>query len=121
MIRIKRFVKSFGYAFKGIEQLIRSEQNARVHLLATVVVIIAGITVGISNGEWAVICIAIGLVWMAEAINTALEKLVDIVSPERNPKAKAIKDMAAGAVLICAVMAVAVALFIFVPYIIGHP
>lgn len=117
---IKKFVKSFGYAGWGIRQLIRHEQNARVHLLATVAVIVTGWLVGLNRYEWFGICVAIGLVWSAEAANTAVEKLVDMVSPERRPEAGLVKDIAAGGVLICAIVAVIIALLVFLPHICDH-
>ena len=117
MFPIKKFIRSFGFAANGIYQLIRCEQNARVHLLATVTVVIAGCLFGLNRHEWIAVCGAIGIVWAAEAINTAIEKLTDIVSPEKNPKAGLVKDIAAGAVLICAVTAVIIAALVFVPHI----
>ncbi len=116
MFNFKKIFKSFGYAGHGIRQLIRHEQNARVHLLATIVVVTAGFIVGLDRYEWIGICIAIGMVWSAEAFNTAIEKLVDLFSPERHPQAGLVKDLAAGGVLICAVIAVCIALFIFTPH-----
>jgi diacylglycerol kinase (ATP) len=113
----KKFVKSFGYAGRGLYRLIRHEQNARVHLLATVAVIAAGWLVRLNRYEWLGICVAIGLVWSAEAVNTAIEKLVDMVSPERRPEAGLVKDIAAGGVLICAIVAVIIALLVFLPHI----
>jgi diacylglycerol kinase (ATP) len=115
-INIKKLIKSFGYAAKGIGALVSSEQNARVHLLATVAVIIAGVATGLNRYEWMGICAATGMVWAAEAFNTAVEKLVDLVSPERQPRAGLIKDLAAAGVLICAIIAVIVAGLIFVPH-----
>jgi diacylglycerol kinase (ATP) len=116
MFDIKKFIKSFVYAGRGIYQLTRREQNARVHLLATVVVIVAGLLTGLNRYEWLGICVAIGMVWSAEAINTAIEKLVDMVSPEHSLQAGLVKDIAAGGVLICAVVAVVIALLVFLPH-----
>ena len=113
---IKKFIKSFFYAGRGIYQLIRYEQNAWVHMLATVIVIVAGLLLGLSRYEWIGICAAIGMVWCAEAVNTAIEKLVDLVSPERNPQAGLVKDIAAGGVLICAIVAIIIALLVFLPH-----
>ena len=116
IFNIKKFVKSFFYAGRGICQLARHEQNAWVHMLATVAVIVAGLLVGINRYEWLGICAAIGMVWCAEAVNTAIEKLVDLVSPERHPQAGLVKDLAAGGVLICAIIAVIIALLVFLPH-----
>ena len=112
---MKKLIKSFGYAIRGIFQLIRKEQNARVHLLATTIVIITGLLFGLNRYEWLGICVAIGIVWSAEAFNTAIEKLVDMVSTEHRPQAGLVKDLAAGGVLICAIVAVVIALLVFLP------
>ncbi len=116
IFHMNKFIKSFGYAAKGLWQLIRCEQNARVHLLATIVVIVAGWITGLDRYEWMAIGIAIGMVWAAEAFNTAIEKLVDFVSPEKHPKAGLVKDIAAAGVLICAIAALAIAGLVFIPH-----
>ena len=118
MFRLIKLIKSFGYAANGILMLIKLEQNARIHLSATVAVIACGLFVGLNRYEWLGVCAAIGLVWSAEAFNTAVEKLVDLVSPERQPRAGLIKDIAAAGVLICAIVAVVIALLVFIPHII---
>ncbi len=105
--------RSFTYAFRGIYLVVRFENNTRIHLFATIVVVLMGIFFRLNTTEWALILIQIGLVWAAEIFNTALEKLVDLVSPEFNPKAGAIKDIAAGAVLITSIMALAVGILVF--------
>ena len=79
-------------------------------------VIIAGIVLGITRTEWIMVVMCIGTVIAAELFNTAIEKLVDLVSPERHPVAGQVKDIAAGAVLICAVAAAIIGLIIFIPY-----
>lgn len=110
---LRKTLRSFTYAFKGIFLVVRYENNTRIHLLATVAVIGVGFFVHLSVVEWAIILTQIGLVWMAETMNTALEKLVDLISPEFNPKAGAIKDIAAGAVLITSTVAAIVGLLVF--------
>ncbi|MCB0662945.1 MAG: diacylglycerol kinase family protein [Saprospiraceae bacterium] len=107
---------SFLYAWKGIILLIRSEQNAWVHLLATLLVIVFGCYFNISNGEWIAAILCIVLVLSAEGFNTALEKLTDLISPDTHPLAGQVKDLAAGAVLITAIGAFIVGLIIFLPY-----
>ena len=92
------------------------EQNLSFHLIASVIVIIAGFVLGITRTEWMIIALCIGVVIAAELFNTAIEKLVDLVSPERHPIAGQVKDIAAGAVLICAAAAAIVGLIIFIPY-----
>jgi diacylglycerol kinase (ATP) len=116
MFDIRKFVKSFVYAGRGIYQLVKREQKARVHLLATVTVIVAGLFASLNRYEWLGICVSIGMVWSAEAANTAIEKLVDMISPEHRSQAGLVKDIAAGVVLICAVAAVVIALLVFLPH-----
>ena len=90
--------------------------NLSFHLIAAMAVIIAGIVLGITRTEWIMVVMCIGTVIAAELFNTAIEKLVDLVSPERHPVAGQVKDIAAGAVLICAVAAAIIGLIIFIPY-----
>lgn len=112
-------IKSFGYAWKGVRSLIGREPNARIHCLAIVVVTAAGFFFGITRTEWLAVIVCFGLVLAAEGFNTAIERLVDLVSPERNPIAGDVKDIAAGAVLICAIAAAIVGLIIFTPYLLS--
>lgn len=115
MININKCLKSFSFAFKGIYLLFKNENNARVHLLASVLVIIAGFLTDLDKGEWLWIILAITLVWLTEAINTAIEKIIDLYTPDFNPRAGIIKDLAAGAVLITAIFATVVGAIIFIP------
>ena len=85
-------------------------------MIAAMAVIIAGIVLGITRTEWIMVVMCIGTVIAAELFNTAIEKLVDLVSPERHPVAGRVKDIAAGAVLVCAVAAAIIGLIIFIPY-----
>jgi diacylglycerol kinase (ATP) len=110
-----KLIKSFGDAFTGIYELIKSESNARIHFLATVCALIAGVLLRISKTEWCVILIVIALVWAAEAFNTALEKLTDHLFPEYHETARFAKDVASGAVLVCAIAALVCGLIIFLP------
>lgn len=108
-------VKSFGYAIKGIGSCALTEPNFQIHLLAAVVAITTGALLDISPNEWLWIGLAIALVLGMEMVNTAVEKLTDLISPEENPLAGKAKDIAAGAVLICALFALIVAGIIFLP------
>jgi diacylglycerol kinase len=108
-------MSSFGHAIRGIRFLIRSERHAQIHLLATVVVVVCGLVLSISAVEWCLVSLAIGLVWATEALNTALERLVDLCSPQHNEVAGHAKDLAAGAVLLAAVVAAVVGLVVFLP------
>ncbi len=112
---ILKTIRSFRFAFNGICQVFKNENNAKVHALATVMAVVAGVFLRISVNEWLWIALAIALVWAAELLNTALEKLTDLVSPEHHPAAGAVKDLAAGAVLVCAVFAFVTGLVIFIP------
>lgn len=87
----------------------------RFHVLAALAAVLAGVWLRLSRGEWLWIGLAVALVWAAELLNTAVERLVDLVSPERHPLAKAAKDTAAGAVLVLAAFAVVVGLCVFGP------
>jgi len=106
-------VRSFGHAFRGLGDLLRTQPHARIHLAATVVVIVAGLIKGLDRFEWALIALAIAGVWTAEAINTAIEAVVDLASPQWHALARRAKDVAAAAVLLAALGAVGVAVAVF--------
>lgn len=108
-------VRSFGYAFEGWWYALRTQPNTWIHALATVVAVALAVWLKISSVEWALIVVAIVLVWTAEFFNTAVESIVDLASPEVHPLAKAAKDVAAAAVLIGAGGAVLIAAFVFLP------
>ncbi|ADB37237.1 diacylglycerol kinase family protein [Spirosoma linguale] len=112
MIDIRKVFRSFRFAGQGILDLFRFENNAKVHLLVAGVVVIAGFALSLSRIEWAIIITQIGLVWAAEAFNTAIEKLCDFVSHGLHPQIKAIKDLSSGAVLILTITAVLAGLII---------
>lgn len=112
----KKQLRSFGYAWKGIRCCIGKEQNLSFHLIAAVLVVIAGAALGITQTEWTAIIFCIGMVITAELFNTAIEKLVDLVFPHQHPAVGRVKDITAGAVLVCAVAAAIIGLVIFVPY-----
>jgi diacylglycerol kinase len=110
----KRIAKSFGHAFDGFRTAFKEERNMRIHTLATVVVIAAGIYVDLSALEWAIIAICIAGVFTAELFNTAIENLCDVVSPGQNEKIKIVKDISAAAVFCSSIGALIVAILIFV-------
>ena len=112
---IRRRIRSFGFALAGLRQFISREHNARIHLVATAGVILASLLLHVTRMEAAILAIVTGGVWIAEIVNTCVERLADLVIKERHPEIKIIKDLAAGAVLIAAITAVIVALFIFRP------
>jgi len=106
---------SFKYALRGIGIILKTQHNAWVHGLIAFVVVVLGVVLGLSAGEWAVILLAITSVFVAEAFNTAMEIDIDLTSPTYHPYARDTKDVASGAVLITALGAAVVGLIIFVP------
>jgi diacylglycerol kinase (ATP) len=116
---MKKFIQgrllSFGPAFKGLVWLFKNEANAQFHLIATVVVVFAGFYFKVNTTEWIFLCLAIGLVLTAEALNTATEKLVDLLHPERNKLAGLVKDLAAAGVLIASIISVIIAALVLMP------
>lgn len=109
-------IRSFRYAIHGIGLMLRSQHNAWIHAMATVGVVVLGLLFGITRSQWCWLVLAIMAVWMAEALNTALEFLADFASPEFHPLVKKAKDVAAGAVLISAIGSVIIGLFVLGPY-----
>lgn len=112
---IKARLESFGHAVRGLRFLVQSERHARFHLFVSVVVVVLGLGLSISSGEWCAVALAIGLVWTAEALNTAIERAVDLSNPDHHPLAGEAKDLAAGAVLMAATTAAIVGLIVFLP------
>ena len=108
-------LKSFKYAFNGLKILIKEEPNARIHLLASLVVIMLSVALEINVMEWVAVVFCIGFVLVAETFNTSLEKISDFISPEKNEKIKKIKYLAAAAVLLSALTALTTGLIIFIP------
>jgi diacylglycerol kinase len=112
-------IRSFEHAFAGIKQFFQTQHNAIVHAIATVIVIFAGFLLRLSPTEWMLTVVAIALVWTAELFNTAIEALCDMVTREKHPQIKFIKDVAAAAVLVSALAAVIIGLIIFIPKIVS--
>jgi diacylglycerol kinase len=106
---------SFRYALEGWGYLLRTQPNARIHTLGALSVISLGLWLGVSATDWAILSITIGLVFMAEFFNSAVEAVIDLISPEIHPLAKAAKDTAAGAVLCIACVAVVIGLLVLGP------
>ena len=111
----RKFLKGFTFAFKGIKHAFSSQINFKFHSVSALIVIAAGIYFQLTIPEWLWITAAIAFVLISELFNTALEVLVDLVSPEYNVKAGMIKDLASAAVLVTAVFALIVGLAIFIP------
>lgn len=108
---------SFVVAWAGLVLFFKSETHARIHLLATVVVLMLGWMFSVSTHEWIAIVLSIGLVVQAEIWNTIFEKTADFIHPDYEPRIKVIKDLAASAVLWCAICAVVIGLIVFIPHV----
>lgn len=118
-LECKKLINSFKYALQGFASSFRTERNMKIHVVATILVIILGIYLKLNLIEWSIITIAIVIVISAELFNTAIETIVDMVSPQKNEKAKLAKDISAGAVLILAIGSAIVGFIIFLPKIIA--
>jgi len=117
MINIKKLAKSFHYAFRGVITLLKNEQNARIHASATIILGILAYLLEVTRVEAAILFMAVIMVFALEIMNTAVEKVCDLICIKENNKIAYIKDGTAGAVLIAAVIAVVVAILIFLPHI----
>lgn len=116
---LRRRLLSFKYAFNGIAAFLYTEPHARIHAVATVLVIALSAWCSLSAPQWIAIVIVTGMVWITEMLNTIIEKMMDHLSPEYHPRVKWIKDVAAGAVLIATIVAVVTGAVIFLPYFIN--
>ncbi|MFC4778516.1 diacylglycerol kinase family protein [Paenibacillus sp. GCM10023252] len=112
---MRRFTNSFRYAASGVYYAISSQRHMRIHLAASLIVIILGLLLNLKRMEWAILLLTMAGVIASEMMNTAVEKTVDLVTSEYHPLAKAAKDVAAGAVLIAALFAVIIGLLILGP------
>jgi diacylglycerol kinase len=112
---IRLRVRSFHYALAGWWYVVRTQRNAWLHAVATVSVLLLAAWLQLKAYEWAILFLTIGMVWMAEFINTALEAVVDLASPQHHPLAKIGKDVGAAAVLIAALSAVIIGLLVLGP------
>jgi diacylglycerol kinase (ATP) len=113
---VRAAVLSFRHAWNGIAYMLRTQRNAWIHACATLAVCVAGIGLHISAADWRWIVLGITLVWAAETLNTAIEFVCDVVSPEYHPAVKNAKDIGAGAVLICAFGAAILGVLTLAPY-----
>lgn len=115
MINIKAIFKSINYAFEGLLHVIKTQNNARVHLLVTLIVLGLSIWLKLNAVESCLILIAISIVWIAECFNTTLESFFDLVNPEPHPLVKHGKDSGAAAVLVAAFLSVAIGIIVLGP------
>ncbi len=120
---LTKFIAGFKYAFNGLWYALSTQRNARVHVGIAILAILLGIVLHISAVEFAMVFVAITGVFIAEMFNTVFELCIDIASPDYHPLAKIAKDVAAGAVLLSAMLAIVIGLFIFIPHIwhLFHP
>lgn len=112
---MKNFFTSFKYAFSGIFYAFKNERNFKVQLFVAILVIITAFILKVNNQEWSLLIICILIVLSLEMLNTALEKICDLIHPEKHPQIKIIKDVAAGAVLLAAIGATVIGLIILLP------
>lgn len=117
--KTKKLINSFKYAIEGIISSFKTERNMKIHIFIMILVIIAGIILKISALDWIILVIMFALVISAELFNTTFETVVDMITKERNEKAKLAKDIAAGAVLVLAIGSIIVGLIIFIPKILN--
>ena len=113
-------LRSIRHALEGLLLMLKTQPNARIHLAATIVVVLAGFYYEITAAHWAIITLTILSVWVAETLNTAFEYLCDVTNPEFHPAVKKAKDISACAVLISALGAIIIGLIIFLPYILNY-
>ncbi len=119
MIKFKRLIKSFSYAGKGLARIIREEQNIRIQIGAGMLAVLFGLLLGISPVEWCLIVVVIGFVVLMEAVNSAVERIADVLRPRINDYVKEIKDITAAAVMLASIMAIIVGSIIFIPRILS--
>ena len=112
---MRKFFKAFDFAWSGILYGVKAERNLKFHLIAAIVVLLAGLSTGLSVIEWSIIVLLIGGMLALEMMNAAIERVVDLVTLENHPLAKHAKDLAAGAVLVYAISSVVIGFIIFVP------
>lgn len=111
-----KFIAGFGYAFTGLWYALRTQRNVRVHLAMAILVTLAGVLLRVSALEFALLYVAIAGVFIAEMFNTVIEICVDLAKPEYHPLARTAKDVAAGAVLLSALLAVVIGIFVLGPH-----
>ena len=112
----EKFITGFKYAFQGLWYAIRTQRNMRFHITVAILIILAGIFFRVSPVEFAMLFVAITGVFIAEMFNTVIEVCVDLASPDYHPLAKIAKDVAAGAVLLSAILSVVIGLFVLGPH-----
>jgi diacylglycerol kinase len=115
MSKSHSIVKSFPYALRGIKDTLLKEPNFKVEVILGIFAVVLGVVFSLPTSEWLILSISIFLVLIMELINTTLENLVDIVSPQIQEKARIVKDVAAGGVLMSSILSIIIGLIIFLP------
>ena len=129
---IKGAVKSLGNSTRGLKLLVKTQPNSKIHMWATLAIVVLGLILGFERWDWVLLFLAIGMVWVAKAGNTALEMVADRLRPRKDAKINAAKELGASAVLVATLVAVLVGLSVLYPYIydlfafirlkiVGHP
>lgn len=113
-----RFLNSFRYSFEGLEYAYKNEQSMTIHMFVSIAIIVMGLFFKITSIEWLIVFVIIGVVMGTELLNTAIEAVVDLVSPEKHPLAKIAKDTASAAVFVYSMIALVAGLIVFLPRII---
>jgi len=120
MFKIKRLFKSFKYAVKGLFLVMRDEQNFRVHIVFALIALGFSWFYQITQMEWIVVVLLISLVMLMEVINSAIERVTDVLKPRINDFVMEIKDIMAAAVMLASFVAIIIGLIIFIPYLLGN-
>lgn len=118
MIKLKRLIKSFTYAFRGLYKTFREEQNLKIQSTFGILAVLAGLYLQISRLEWCLLLLVIGLVILMEIVNSAVERVTDLLKPRINTYVKEIKDIMAAAVMLASLTAVVIGFLIFAPYLV---
>jgi diacylglycerol kinase len=118
-LRRHNFLKSLGFAWRGLQRLVKEERNARIHLAASIGVVLVASLLPLNRNEWLWLLLGIAMVWMAELVNSAIERLTDLASPGLHPLAGAAKDFAAAAVLVAALFCLVIAALVLLPHLIS--
>jgi len=116
---MRGLLASFRYALAGLGAVFLRERNGRIHLAITGMVVSAGVLLGVARTDWLWLALAIALVWITEALNSAIETLCDTLHPDRAEGIRRTKDIAAGAVLVASLLAVVIGVLVFWPYLFG--
>lgn len=119
MSRFRSLPSSFGYAYSGFKTALRKEPNFQIHVVIGTIALITGVLLGLDKMEWLILLFTISFVLILEFWNTAIEAIVDLVSPEVHPKAKIAKDVSAAAVLLGAFVSIVVGIVLFLPKILN--